>query len=211
MSTSLKFLLEKNTLVGTNYLDWLRNIKLVFVLEKISYVLTDPTPVKPKEGASKEEEEDYSVLAQDFEHDRCFLLASMSYELQRRYEKMDVRSILLNLKELYEKRPRAVRHGASCKLFGTKMPAGQSVEEHVLNMFGYIEDMEQMGLGLHSMLYIDLILKSLTPTFLPFIDNMMMSENEPELPKLLNLLKEFESNRRKMAPALVLDTSSSKP
>ena len=88
---------------------------------------------------------------------------------------------------------------------------GQSVEEHVLNMIGYIEDMEQMGLGLHSVLYIDLILKSLTPTFLPFIDNMLMNEQEPELPKLLNLLKEFEDNRSKRAPALVLDTSSSKP
>ena len=72
MSTSLKFLLEKNTLVGSNYQDWLRNIKLVFSLEKINYVLTDPTPVKPKEGASKEEEEDYNVLAQDFEQGRCF-------------------------------------------------------------------------------------------------------------------------------------------
>ena len=94
----------------------------------------------PREGASKEEVEDYNVLAQDFEQGRCFLLASMSNELQRRHEKMDVRSILLHLKELYEKRPRALRYDASCKLFGTKMTAGQSVEEHVLNMIGYIED-----------------------------------------------------------------------
>ena len=67
MSTSLKFFLEKNTLVESNYQDWLRNIQLVFSLKKISYVLTDPTPVKPKEGASKQEVEDYNVLAQDFE------------------------------------------------------------------------------------------------------------------------------------------------
>ena len=80
---------------------------------------------------------------------------------------MDVRSILLHLKELYEKRPRALRYGASCKLFGTKMTVGQSVEEHVLNMIGYIEDMEQMGLGLHSVLYIDLILKSPYPNLAP--------------------------------------------
>ena len=64
-----------------------------------------------------------------------------------------LRSILLHLKELYEKRPRALRYIASCKLFGTKMTAGQSVEEHVLNMIGYIEDMEQMELGLHAVLY----------------------------------------------------------
>ena len=211
MSTSLKFLLEKNSLVGSNYQDWLRNVKLVFSLEKISYVLTDPTPTKPREGASKKELDDYDVKAQDFEQGRCFLLASMSNELQRRHEKMDVQSILLHLKELYEKWPRALRYSTSCKLFGTKMTAGQSVEEHVLNMIGYIEDMEQMELGLHSVLYTDIILKSLTPTFLPFIDNMMMSEVEPELPKLLNLLKEFEGSRIKKAPALVLDTSSSKP
>ena len=96
-------------------------------------------------------------------------------------------------------------------LFDTKMAAGQSVEEHVLNMIGYIEDMERMGLGLHSVLYIDLILKSLTPTFIPFIDNMMMNELEPELPKLLKLLKEFEDNRSRRAPALVIDSSSPKP
>ena len=91
------------------------------------------------------------------------------------------------------------------------MAAGQSVEEHVLNMIGYIEDMERMGLGLHSVLYIDLILKSLTTTFIPFIDNLMMNELEPELPKLLKLLKEFEDNRSRRAPALVLDSSSPKP
>ena len=124
---------------------------------------------------------------------------------------MDARSILLHLKVLYEKRPRALRYGASCKLFSTKMTAGQSVEEHVLNMIGYIKDMEQMEPGLHSVLYTDIILKSLTPTFLPFIDNMMMCEVEPELPKLINLLKEFESSRSKTAPAFVLYTYSSKP
>ena len=51
------------------------------------------------------------------------------------------------------RRPRAERYGVSCKLFGTKMTAGQSVEDHVLNMIGYIEDMEQMELGLHAVLY----------------------------------------------------------
>ena len=189
----------------------LGNVKLVFSLEKISYVLTAPTPIKPSEDASKDELEDYEVHVQDFEQGRCFLFASMSNELQRRHEKMDTRSILFHLKELYEKSPRALRYTASCKLFGTKMTAGQSVEEHVLNMIGYIEDLESMELGLHSGLYIDIIQKSLTPTFLPFIDNVMMSEVEPELPKLLNLLKEFEGNRVKKAPALVLDSSSSMP
>ena len=211
MSSALRILLEKNTLVGKNYDDWLRNIKLVFSLEKISYVLTDRTPKEPVEGASQEEVDDYRVLAQDFEQGRCFLLASMSNELQRRHEKMDVESILLHLKELYQKRPRALRYGVSCKLFDMKMVAGQSVEAHVLNMIGYIEEMEEMGLGLHHVLYIDIILKSLTPTFIPFIDNMMMNELEPELPNLLSLLREFEETRSKKTPALVLDSSSSKP
>ena len=124
---------------------------------------------------------------------------------------MDVPSILLHLKELYEKRSRALQYGISCKLFDMKMATGQSVEEHVLNMIGYIEDMERMELDLHSALYIDLILKSLTPTFNSFIDNMMMNEMEPELPKLLKLLKEFEDNRMRRTPALVLDYSSPKP
>ena len=88
---------------------------------------------------------------------------------------MDVPSSMLHLKELYEKWPRALRYGVLCKLFDTKTTAWHSVEEHVLNMTGYIEDMERMGLGLHSILYIDLILKSLTPTFISFIDNMMMN------------------------------------
>ena len=85
MSSSFKILLEKNTLTGPNYLDWLRNIKLIFSLEKTSYVLSSPVPKETKEGASQEEVDDYRVLAQDFEHDRCFLLASMSNELQRRH------------------------------------------------------------------------------------------------------------------------------
>ena len=40
------FILEQHRLTGPNFVDWLRNLKVVLAYEKILYVLTQ-TPPKP--------------------------------------------------------------------------------------------------------------------------------------------------------------------
>ena len=51
--------------------------------------------------ASKEKKATHNMWLNDSMIVRCIMLASMSNELQRQHEDIDVLSILLNLKELY--------------------------------------------------------------------------------------------------------------
>ena len=43
-SINLRSLLENNKLTGPNYLDWLRNVKVVLKSEKKVYVIDTPLP-----------------------------------------------------------------------------------------------------------------------------------------------------------------------
>ena len=46
-SLSLRSILDVNKLTGSDYVDWLRNLRIVFTQKKISYILdtSDPEPI----------------------------------------------------------------------------------------------------------------------------------------------------------------------
>ena len=100
-SLSLCGILDSNKLTGPNYVDWLRNLKIVLAQERISYILDTPDPVLVGEDATSEEVATYKMWQNDSLTIKCIIFAPMSNELQRQYEGMDTQSILLNLKELY--------------------------------------------------------------------------------------------------------------
>ena len=69
---------------------------------------------------------------------KCIMLASMSNELQRQHEDMDVPSILLNLKELYREQSRTIRYKIFKQLFHARMTESMSVQSHILKMIDLI-------------------------------------------------------------------------
>ena len=69
---------------------------------------------------------------------KCIMLASMSNELQRQYEDMDVPSILLNLKKLYGEQSQTARYEISKQLFCAHITEGIFVQMHVLKMIDLI-------------------------------------------------------------------------
>ena len=99
-SLSLRGILDANKLIGPNYVDWLRNLRIVLTQEKISYILDTPTPDMIGKDAF-EERTKYKMWKDDSVTVKCIMLVSMNNELQRQHEGIDVPSILLNLKELY--------------------------------------------------------------------------------------------------------------
>ena len=69
----------------------------------------------------------------------CIMLASMSLELQKQHEHMNVPTILLHLKELFEEQSRTKKYEISKALFHCKMVEGTLAMQHSLKMNGYIE------------------------------------------------------------------------
>ena len=108
-SLSLRSILDGNKLTGPNYIDWLRNLKIVISQEKLFYILDTPTLEPLEEDSSQEEKTTYKMWQNDSLTVKCIILASMTNELQRQHESMDTHSILLNLKELYGEHSRTAR------------------------------------------------------------------------------------------------------
>ena len=121
------------------------------------------------------------------------MLASMSNELQRQHEKMDARSILFHLEELFGAQSRTERYEISKNLFRAKMHEGTSVQTHVLKMIEWIERLTELGFAMNKELSVDLIHQSLPSSFSQFIVNFNMNKIECSLAELLNMLKTAES------------------
>ena len=137
-SLSLRSILDANKLTGPNYVDWLRNLKIVLSQEKLSYILDTPTLEPLGEDALQEKKTTYKMWQNDSLNVKCIMLASMSNELQRQHDSMDTQSILLNLKELYGEQSRTARYEISKQLFRARMIEGTSVQDHVLMVIDLI-------------------------------------------------------------------------
>ena len=109
-SLSLRSILDANKLTGPNYVDWLRNLRIVLTQEKVSYILDAPALYSLGKYASEEDRTTYKMWKDDSVTVKCIMLASMSNELQKQHEDIDVPSIFLNLKELYREQNQTTRY-----------------------------------------------------------------------------------------------------
>ncbi|KZV48694.1 hypothetical protein F511_16893 [Dorcoceras hygrometricum] len=98
----LTAILDSNKFTGLNYQDWLRNLNIVFSSEKLLYTI-EKSP--PKEAPVDISPEELTTLQQWWDDElktRCYVMASMSNEMQRCFEKTKYAGdILFHLKELY--------------------------------------------------------------------------------------------------------------
>ena len=108
-SLSLRGILDANKLTGPNYVDWLRNLRIILTQEKVSYILDTPALDSLRKDAFEEDRAAYKIWKDDSVTVKCIMLSSMSNELQRQHED----SILLNLKELYGEQSRTAQYEIS--------------------------------------------------------------------------------------------------
>ena len=83
MSTivNLRSILDANKLTGTNFMDWLRNLRIVLREENIAYVLDAPLPMSPSIDAYVGDQIAYQKHLDDSIIVACIMLASMSPRL----------------------------------------------------------------------------------------------------------------------------------
>ena len=60
-SLSLRGILDANKLTGPNYIDLLRNLRIILTQEKVSYILDTLAPVSLGEDAFEEERATYKI------------------------------------------------------------------------------------------------------------------------------------------------------
>ncbi|CAA0831343.1 Unknown protein, partial [Striga hermonthica] len=121
--------------------------------EKREYVLDRVPPPSPEDQTADEYGE-YLRHTDDNLQARCYMLASMSNELQRQNELLNNASeILLHLQELYGDRTRQIRYQISKELFRCRMTESSSVHDHGLKMIALVERLSSLGVIIDNELY----------------------------------------------------------
>ncbi|KAL0394995.1 UNVERIFIED_CONTAM: Retrovirus-related Pol polyprotein from transposon TNT 1-94 [Sesamum latifolium] len=208
----LTLIMKTNKFNGTNYNDWLRNLRIVLDFENQGYILDKPLPTALPEGSSSEERVTFDKWLEDNRKVHSIILTSMTNEVQKQYDRLeDVPSIMLRIKDVYAVPDRLIRYAATKVFFGTKMAEGSSVQSHGVEMLSLVEKLEDLKAGLDNDTYIDVILQSLPPSYDPFIINYNMNGLEKSIHELINMLVQYEATTRKSEPAvLVGEVSTSK-
>ena len=80
--------MDGNRLTGPNLTDWLRNLKILLRSERIDYVLERKGPDEPLANTLEGDIWEYQKWKDDSTTVQCYMLASMSNELQRQHEDM---------------------------------------------------------------------------------------------------------------------------
>ena len=210
MSTivNLRSILDANKLTGTNFMDWLKNLRIVLGAEKIAYVLDSTLLVSPSIDASVGDQITYQKHLDDSIIAACIMLASMSSGLQKQHEAMTTYDIVAHLKELFHEQARSERFEVSKMLFRSRMQEGTSLVQYALKMHGYIVRLDQLRFGMDNELSIDLILVGLPDCFAQFVLNYRMNDKETTIPKLINLLKAVEPTLMMESKTVMLVNSS---
>ena len=99
---SLRSVLEKDKLTGTNFLDWFQNLRIVLKQERKLYVLDEPLPEEPADNAPRAEKNAYEKHHNDSIDVACLMLATMSSKLQKDLENMEAYDMIFNLKEMFQ-------------------------------------------------------------------------------------------------------------
>ena len=120
---------------------------LALTQDKVQYVLfvEAPAPLGIKSTITQRAKMD--MWNSDYEHARTLIFSSMDDIYRKKFKKMDLQSIFLQLKDQYGDRSRETRLDLSRKLFHTKMAENSSVGDHVLKMIGWIEELANLVLS----------------------------------------------------------------
>ncbi|KAL0311615.1 UNVERIFIED_CONTAM: hypothetical protein Sangu_2456200 [Sesamum angustifolium] len=127
----LNSILEANKFDGTNYLNWLRNLRIVLDFENQTYVLDKSLPQTLPERFLLGERLTFNKFTQWHEDSRkvhSIVLSSMSNGIQKQYERYEnVWSIMHHMKELYTVPNRIIRYPVMKVFFGARMIEGSSI------------------------------------------------------------------------------------
>ncbi|XP_066373243.1 uncharacterized protein [Miscanthus floridulus] len=83
---TLRSILEKDKLNGTNYADWIHNLRIVLKAEKKEEILDTPLPDEPADNAPAVEKNAYKKACDADLEVSCLMLACMEPDLQLQFD-----------------------------------------------------------------------------------------------------------------------------
>ncbi|XP_024990602.1 uncharacterized protein LOC112524891 [Cynara cardunculus var. scolymus] len=201
---TLRSILEKEKLNGTNFIDWYRNLRIVLKAEKKLYVLEQQIPKEPNSSAPRTERDTFKKHDEDALDVSCLMLITMKPDLQKQHENMGAFDMIEHLKFLFQEQARHERYETYKELFCCIMSEGSPVGTHMLKMIGHIQRLEGLGFSLRKELAIDVVLQSLPNSHSQFLMNYNMHDFDKTLPELLNMLRTAEQELAKNKSTILM-------
>ena len=91
---SLRSILEKDKLNGTNFHDWYRNLRIVLKQERKEYILDQPIPDEPSANAHRAQKDAHSKHLNNSIDVTCLMHGYMDSNLQKQLMEMDTYTII---------------------------------------------------------------------------------------------------------------------
>jgi hypothetical protein len=113
------------------------------------------------------------------------------------FQELGLFEIINELKDLFQQQAKTERYYISQALIDCKMAEGSSVNVHVIQLQGYIQRLEAIGVLFPADFGTGMILKSLPPSFASFVINYNMHGMEKSLAEQFAMLKVVEKDIQK--------------
>ena len=120
-SLSLRSLLDNDKLVGPNFGNWYRKLKIVLEHERILYVIIDPAPEEPAVNTHGTIRDTYQKWLSDRTTVCCIMLVAISNEFSYRFETAQPKDMLQVLEDAFGTPDDVERHKTSCAIFHAKI------------------------------------------------------------------------------------------
>ena len=142
--------LEKTKLKddGSNYTDWVRNLRIILIAAKKDYVLQALLGEAPALPAEQDVMNAWQARFDDYSLVQCGMLYSLEPGLQKHFERHGAYEMFEELKMVFQAHARVERYEVSDKFFSCKMEENISVSEHMLTMSGLHNRLTQLGVNL---------------------------------------------------------------
>ena len=194
---------------GSNYTDWVRNLRIILISAQKNYVLEAPLGAKPAAGATPDVMNIWQSKVDDYWIVQCSMLYGLEPGLQRRFERHGAYEMFQELKLIFQANAWIERYEVSNKFYSCKMEENSSAGEHILRMYGYHNHLTQLGVNLPDDSVIDRILQSLPPSYKSFVMNYNMQGMDKTIPELFAMLKAAEVEIRKEHQVLMVNKTTS--
>ena len=142
--------LEKTKLKddGSNYTDWVRNLRIILIAAKKAYVLEEPLGEAPISLATQDVMNAWQSRSDDYSQVQCGMLYNLEPGLQKRFEQNGAYEMFQELKMVFQAHARVERYEVSDKFYSCKMEENSYVSEHILTMSGLHNRLSLLGVNL---------------------------------------------------------------
>ncbi|GJV98312.1 retrotransposon protein, putative, ty1-copia subclass [Tanacetum coccineum] len=200
LSSAFKTFFEREKLTGDNINDWYRSLRIVLRVAGTYDYLFKPCPAEPPEDAAENIKAAWKAEYKIHSDVAYLMLGRMSPALQRQFELYFPQTMLDELRIMFEKPPAVEIYDLVDTLHSCKQAPEKSVSAHVLEIKGYMDQLQALGKPYDNDMAINLINMSLNKDFGDFVRNFNMHCVGKTVSDLHALLIDYEKGLKDKAP-----------